>query len=212
MITHSPTAPLGSVTKLPFYDKQDFPSSSAILCRNGAPLISFAFSLWRRSIPFYVLGRSIPVAVLRLVEEHSNSNWMETQPRLEGAKILEVARAERKGRLALAANLTDRFDCALHFVRESTSERDLKENLKKFFAPPDFECITLTTIHKSKGLEWPKVFFLDSILIPSPFARQDWQITQEKNLRYVAITRAKIDLVYISSNKWKINGTGKGKE
>jgi ATP-dependent exoDNAse (exonuclease V) beta subunit len=38
--------------------------------------------------------------------------------------------------------------------------------------------------------------------MPSPFAKKQWQALQEKNLEYVAITRAKVNLVYINSNDW----------
>jgi hypothetical protein len=31
--------------------------------------------------------------------------------------------------------------------------------------------------------------------MPSPYAKQEWQAIQEKNLEYVAITRAMVELV-----------------
>mgnify|MGYP000476334517 CR=1 FL=1 len=34
-------------------------------------------------------------------------------------------------------------------------------------------------------------------LMPSPFARQEWQMEQEKNLIYVAVTRAR-DRLYVT--------------
>ena len=63
--------------------------------------------------------------------------------------------------------------------------------------------VTLSTIHKVKGLEFPTVFLLDWHLLPSRFAKAAWQRTQEKNLQYVAITRAMERLVYINSGCWK---------
>jgi ATP-dependent exoDNAse (exonuclease V) beta subunit len=38
--------------------------------------------------------------------------------------------------------------------------------------------------------------------MPSPYATKPWQALQEKNLEYVAITRAKVNLVYINSDDW----------
>lgn len=60
--------------------------------------------------------------------------------------------------------------------------------------------ITLATIHRSKGLEANKVVWLNYDF-RSKWARQDWQKQQEKNLCYVAATRAKIELVLIPSPK-----------
>ncbi len=63
--------------------------------------------------------------------------------------------------------------------------------------------VVLCSIHKSKGLEWPTVFFLDRNLLPSKFATQPWQRKQEANLGYVAVTRSMHTLYYISSDCWK---------
>jgi superfamily I DNA/RNA helicase len=58
--------------------------------------------------------------------------------------------------------------------------------------------LTLTSIHKSKGREWDRVFWYGrNRWNPSSYARQDWQMEQEKNLMYVAGTRAKTTLVDI---------------
>ena len=58
--------------------------------------------------------------------------------------------------------------------------------------------IVLCSAHRSKGLEWNRVFLLGrNELMPSPFARQEWQMEQERNLIYVAVTRAKQTLVEV---------------
>lgn len=68
---------------------------------------------------------------------------------------------------------------------------------KRIFSDRDFDGITLSTIHKSKGLEAKNIFFVNQSLIPSEFARTEEQLIQEKNLRYVAITRAEEKLTYL---------------
>ena len=58
--------------------------------------------------------------------------------------------------------------------------------------------ITLSTVHKSKGREWQRVFILGrNMYMPSRYARQQWQLDQENNLIYVAITRSQNELVYV---------------
>ena len=58
--------------------------------------------------------------------------------------------------------------------------------------------LTLSTVHRSKGREWHRVYLLGpNRYIPSPWARQEWQVQQEKNLIYVAITRTKHELVNV---------------
>jgi superfamily I DNA/RNA helicase len=59
--------------------------------------------------------------------------------------------------------------------------------------------LTLSTIHKAKGREWEQVYWLNrATTCPSPWARQDWQKEQEKNLCYVAATRAKHELIELT--------------
>jgi superfamily I DNA/RNA helicase len=59
--------------------------------------------------------------------------------------------------------------------------------------------VILSTIHKAKGLEAERVYFLDRFLIPSKYARKGWQREQEQNLLYVALTRSKNFLYFINS-------------
>ena len=61
--------------------------------------------------------------------------------------------------------------------------------------------VTLATIHKAKGLEAKRVFWLNSSDCPSKWARQEWQVQQEMNLCYVATTRAQEELVLIEAPK-----------
>ncbi len=58
--------------------------------------------------------------------------------------------------------------------------------------------VTLSTVHKAKGAEAPRVIVLDPKRMPSKNARQDWEIQQERNVVYVTYTRAKETLVFTS--------------
>ena len=62
------------------------------------------------------------------------------------------------------------------------------------------DTLLLSTIHKSKGLEWPSVFILDPYLI-GQYAKQEWEQEAERNLLYVGITRAKHSLLYVDSSQ-----------
>lgn len=62
------------------------------------------------------------------------------------------------------------------------------------------EGVMFSSIHRAKGLEADRVFLLQpkGAEIPHPMAKTPWQKGQEMNLLYVAITRAKEELVYVS--------------
>ena len=58
--------------------------------------------------------------------------------------------------------------------------------------------LTLSTIHKSKGREWNRVYILGrNKYQPSKYAKKEWQVQQEINLLYVSATRARQELVFI---------------
>jgi superfamily I DNA/RNA helicase len=75
--------------------------------------------------------------------------------------------------------------------------------LKRVFSRENGE-VTLSTVHKAKGLEWPLVAHLDPWRIPSKQAQMAAaagdmsQLEQEYNLKYVAETRTKHTLINAS--------------
>jgi superfamily I DNA/RNA helicase len=60
--------------------------------------------------------------------------------------------------------------------------------------------IRLSSVHRAKGLEARRVFILvpKESPMPHPLAKSSWEKEQELNLKYVAITRAIEELVWVS--------------
>ena len=57
--------------------------------------------------------------------------------------------------------------------------------------------LTLSTMHGAKGLEWGTTYLLGYAEIGNN-ARRDWQEVEARNLRFVAVTRAKNELVFVT--------------
>jgi DNA helicase-2/ATP-dependent DNA helicase PcrA len=76
----------------------------------------------------------------------------------------------------------DRF---LQELALATSEDEVDDKEKK-------RGVTIMTLHKSKGLEFPVVFLagLDRDIIPSPRSVEEGNIEEERRLFYVGMTRA----------------------
>jgi len=94
--------------------------------------------------------------------------------------------------------LEDKVNTLLFIARISDSVLDLKYKIKSIFTD-EIQGIVLSTVHKIKGLEADRVFIVRPDLLPMQVAKP-WQAIQEKNLQYVAYTRAKLDLIF--DNKW----------
>lgn len=204
MILPSPTAPEGSVETLSSYIPSIFLPTSAILCRNTAPLVSFAFSLLHRSIPCRVLGREIGQGLITLIDKLKPKELADLDTKLTNYESIQRRRFLSRFDEASAEAVSDRVKCIEIFLSEANDLEDLKSRITALFADTATGRLTLATVHKAKGLEWSLVFILDfDELMPNRFAKQPWQKVQEKNLIYVARTRAQVDLRYIKSGAWK---------
>lgn len=189
MILPRPDASLGSVTTLEAYSPSDFDPTSAVLCRNTSPLVTFAFELLAKGVACHVVGKEIQIGLERLVG-------------VSNTKITDdINKLKRKGKKEQAASLEDRWTAVNVISRGCNSDAEVKAKIASLFASGSG--VTLSTIHKAKGLEWTTVFLLDWNLLPSRYAETPAAKTQERNLQYVAVTRAKLDLRFIESGCWR---------
>jgi superfamily I DNA/RNA helicase len=68
----------------------------------------------------------------------------------------------------------------------------LRSEVRKTLVDRRDSSLVLSTIHKAKGIEWERVFVVGlEKYIPSKYATREWQLQQENNMAYVAVTRAK---------------------
>lgn len=207
MITASPTAPLGSVTTLLSYSPSNFLPSDAILCRNTAPLITLAFGFIQREVGVHVLGREIGQGLVMLIHACKTDDITELEMKLITRRNREVAKARAVGSESAVAAIEDKYDCLNIFLQNANSIEELCSAIMVLFDDKAHGLLTLSTIHKAKGLEWDRTFRLDfKTLLPSKWATQPWQQDQERNLQYVCSTRAKLHIIDITSNCWRKEG------
>lgn len=202
-IEAAPEAPEGEVVvaaELP----TDLTKTDAILCRNTAPLIGIAYKLIRDGKPCKVEGRAIGEGLLKLVGRWKVTTIDAFIIKLEIYRDREVQKAMAKNNEQKAAEVQDRVEtllnvCQACIERKQTSISDVEVFINNLFADDVRGVITLCTYHRSKGREWPRVSLWEhSTRCPSRAARQPWQLQQEDNLAYVAMTRAQEKLVYVN--------------
>jgi superfamily I DNA/RNA helicase len=177
-------------------------SHSAILCRKNAPLISLAFQLLEKQIPCRIEGRDIGQELIRLCKKHSEPS--DSKQKL--AANLTTHLREQSSKLSPYKYdlLFDKISAIESILRLPSvlSITQLYNQIESVFSdydPTKPSKLTLSSVHKSKGLEWPTVYLLGrNAWMPSQFATQPWMEEQEQNLIYVAITRAKETLYEIT--------------
>jgi len=84
--------------------------------------------------------------------------------------------------------------------------RDFKRYIKGLFTDDEnASIIQFMTAHRSKGLEFERVFIIGTDEFPHPKAKSDQQQRQETNVMYVAITRAINDLYFVDAPFTSVN-------
>lgn len=102
--------------------------------------------------------------------------------------------------LAYISKCVDRSNIAAHDpeCKFNRTAADFKQYIKGLFLDEDESGLILfMTAHRAKGGEWHRVFVIDTGNFPHPLAMSARQQIQERNLMYVAITRAIDELHFI---------------
>ena len=190
-----------TVTELP----AELLPTDAILCRNTAPLVEQAYALIRRGVACKVEGREIGAGLLRLVDRWKTVKTITAfLDKLEDWQARECQKAVAKGKDEKVQEIVDRCDTVRVICRavQDRQQHDLdsvRAFINNLFADNVTGVLTLATYHRSKGREWPRVILVEhATRCPSPYAKQAWQLKQESNLAYVAITRAQRELVFVN--------------
>ena len=128
--------------------------------------------------------RDRPGESIRAVLEHFYRDWARASLDNAGSRLEDLEQ------LALFA---DGYPDGNAFLAEITLLTDLSG--EDVAAGPPEECLTLSTTHQAKGLEWPAVFIIWLAEGRFPSARAD-DLEEERRLFYVAVTRAR-DLLHL---------------
>ncbi len=174
--------------------------NSMVVCRNSKPLIDLYFELLGAGKSAYIKGEDILTGIVRFLKPYGNHTT-------ESAKIEMLYKLDD-----LAEDLTDTGKIKHYYFKEDFEKyKKLAQHLSTQYETVDSllnkikslfidkkNSIMLCTIHKSKGLEADVVYILNENLIPSKFAKSAEQLIQEKNLKYVARTRAKNEMYFLN--------------
>lgn len=202
-LQHLPNAPDGTVERIKDDKAFDLYTPGAmVVCRTNAPLLGVAFQLIRRQIKAIVRGRDIGQGLQTLIRQMRAADMADLMEKLEAWERREITKVAKTRRAdAAIQRIQDRAECIRALSEGCASITYLTGRIESIFA--NFEsggapknAVVLSSIHRAKGLEAETVFWLyPEIKCPTD---QDWQKKQEINLRYVAVTRAKSRLVYVT--------------
>lgn len=195
----------GQVHHLDKYNQAVFQNNDVILCRVNAPLVEMAYKLIGNGIGCKILGRELGTNLINIINKLKATNINNLVDKLFEYEQKEIERFRKKNDDAGMERIRDKVKCLLTIIdnlpnQETSVDIAIKE-IEKIFSQENGNLIVLSTIHKFKGDERERVFILDAHkYMPIRWAKQSWAQKTENNLIYVAITRAKKELYYISSD------------
>lgn len=193
---------------------KDIHDGDMVLCRTKMPLIKLYMRYLRMGVKSYVRGQDIGLNLLRMVDKTEQIMFNVSLQKdgvfarlyddlFEERNRLMIKRGMDLEDATLSNQIMNKYDSikALEILAEGlTSARDLHDRIENVFAE-SADGVCLSTIHKAKGLEANNVYILCKTLMPSRLATQDWEKEQEQNLMYVAYTRAKYKLGFVSETE-----------
>jgi superfamily I DNA/RNA helicase len=175
-----------------------------VISRTNAPLVAACMHALSRGIPSAVVGRDVGGTLMNLVKKMKASNVKELEERLQAWLQKEVAKFSAKVPVNEAAIevATDKVESLLAIISDCDDMAAVQTKIETLFVADASESrVDFTTTHKAKGRERARVFlFRDTFLLPKRNKTTgEWlpPSEEEYNLLYVAITRAKNELVYV---------------
>ncbi len=186
-------------------EKENLGKNDAVLCRNTAPLVTLAYQLISKGIACRVEGREIGTGLIKLARRWKIRTLDQLLNKLDDHLARQTAKFMSKGQEYRVQAITDQVECLRVIINRCLIQKknaidDLVRDIESMFGDTkpgeQPKVLTLSTVHKSKGREWTRVYLLGRAkFMPSPYAKKDWQMEQERNLEYVAITRAMSELI-----------------
>lgn len=175
-----------------------------VLCRTTAPLVKRCLELIGKRRKAVVKGRDIGQGLIAFLEDLCPDpmtpigDFIEKLGAYKAAQLERLARANRD---AEAQAVEDRADTLEVLALGCDRTIDIRRRIDEVFSDTDSAGVTFCTVHRSKGLEAPRIFILRPDLMPHPKSKQPWQVQQEFNLKYVAITRSQGELFFVRKER-----------
>lgn len=178
-------AEIGEVRRFHGWTTEDIPDGAAIICRNNAPLFRMAITLLKNGRYPELSGNDIGKALLKVMKKFGANSMKRdaVHQAIADWKDAQLKKARKSG----VRSIEDKAECMSIFADVGTTLGESIAYAEHLFSSSGpIKCMTG---HKSKGLEFDNVFFLDQHLLDIE--------GQDRNLKYVIQTRAKKFLGYI---------------
>ena len=165
-----------------------------VLCRNNLPLIEAFIYFLKNGKKSSIRGKDFQKNLLNLIRK---VNVIDDLQKLREEKAKELINKGIENYLYNKSyiDLDEKLQIIEILLKTFETIEKTTNIIEKLFTE-EKDDIHLMTIHKSKGLESKRIFWLNKELLPSKYAVTDLAKYSERALGFVAVTRAKEELIY----------------
>lgn len=194
---------------------KDFKDGDMVLSRSKAPLFKLYVKMLKKGIKCHIKGKDIGENLINLIDSVGETEEFGRDLSIDGLfpRLYDKMLTERdismkeRGLDVYDASLTlsvlalyDSISALLPLSECCNNVTELKELIGTIFSD-ESDGVTLSTIHKAKGLEADNVYIICRSCLMSTKTKRDWEKIQEENLVYVAYTRAKHRLGFVNETE-----------
>lgn len=178
-----------------------------VLSRTNAAIATYSMKLLLQNKRCVVLGRDLSAGLISLVERGGAMDLKDMFAALDEYSAKECERLCATRKEDKAEELLDRIEALRGLSENLTTSYALRDRILYLFGDEDKthnDAIIFSTVHKAKGLEYPRVWMFETTF--------NTKTVEGENLYYVAATRAmrELYLVQIPKNEKKIKKVNNG--
>jgi superfamily I DNA/RNA helicase len=185
---------------------EDIKDGDMVLCRVTAPLVALCMYYIGKGVKAYVKGRDIGANLINMIKATKRRNMADVMEKLSADLKKVATKIMNKSHCTLSEaqansvykNMQDKINAINVIAKDLKTSDAVMNRIETIFKDNDRSGICLSTVHKAKGLESDNVFIIrnDKFYLKQAM-RVAWMAEQERNLVYVAYTRAKHFLGFI---------------
>ena len=177
--------------------------NDAVLSRKNAPLMRVCLALLRKGTPARIEGKDIGKGLLDIVASLEANTVPEFMDKLSTWQTLALSKATGQNAGQKQDRIADEYETLKTLAETCNTVDAISDKIKGLFVDSHSEygprpkpAVVCSSVHKAKGLEWDNVYMLmESFKVRA--TQSDEEAQEERNIRYVAITRAKARLCYV---------------
>lgn len=197
-IEWAPSAGDGEVDEGEHLTVDDAQPGDMVISRTNAELMALCLRWLAKGKPASIVGNEMVEKLKNFIINSKCDSSLELLKYTQTWAENETARLLARERSTL--NVEDRVACIAALTRAAATTAELLEILDRVTDAANIgNAIRLSTAHRAKGLEFPRVWILQATFdrVRARVMRNNGRIIDEDNLQYVALTRA-MESLYIT--------------